>query len=231
MGRAEKTTNESSGMWTRVGLRAVDSRTRLGFVVGLVLMLGSLATILVAWLLSPSYDPLTQTISELGTQKTAGSIVFMAGMTLNGFLMVAYAYLFVQKLGETSLIYHATWMTGVAGLALVGLALLPTEGPTELPHFLFALAYFFLFALGVAVLSRYYHTRTTSHRWLVSGGYSATAITVFFLFAFPTPFGPVVQKITVMGFMAWHLSLLAVWWKEKRGQDVGETVHKSPVRT
>lgn len=199
-----------------ITLRKIDTE-KIGIIAGVMGFLISFVFILLAYINSPDYDPVNQTISKLGILTISGSYFFATGTILSGMAIIILFWLYITKnIPVNSLkLYNTDFSTlsgifGVlGGIFLIGVGIFPDKGFTVIPHFITAALMFSCMGTNIFLNSV---ILIENNLWDNSGtnlGYFGIAVVliaiIHAIFSLLKFFGPVWQKIAVFSFIVWYI--------------------------
>jgi hypothetical protein len=165
--------------------------------------------IAIAMLNFPNYDPLTMTISMLGT-KSSSSFFFTIGILVvvgTMFYLLVILSPIIQDLFHNQ-IRKFKWIFVIYSsmlICFIGVVIFPSSGNTSTIHYIIAVALFILMAVGTSWTSKLAHQVLPNWNKRISElGYicSASVVSLFFLLLV-WEYGPFMQKITIILFNIW----------------------------
>jgi len=119
---------------------------RLGAYAGVVCPPAAAAVLLLAGWLSPGYDPVRTTLSHLGQRGQPFALAVNLAFAALGFAYVGVAWALGRSLGRRG--WSGAGLLAVAGVALVGVAVVSRDPARPVPHRLVALVLFLALALA-----------------------------------------------------------------------------------
>jgi len=165
----------------------------------------------VAILLTPGYDMAGQFLSELGVGGLAAHI-FNLGLIITGISFTLFFLSVRAPLDETKVGLIGRILGVDSSVALIGVGAFPLTQP--MLHIIFAFAFFALTGASILLLSIYLFLKL-QFKILSLVGLGVVIIDIIFGFACCGQLGPIMQKITVLGFGAWIMILnLAILRKQ-----------------
>ncbi len=199
-------------------LKNIEKNDAFGLIIGISgFFLGSVFVVL-AYLNSPSYNPVEHTISKLGIQTQLGGFYFTIGVLTLAISMAVYFWFYVQKKViqlsyakvQPKLSLYSVYLGIIGSIFLSGVGLLPDRDLTVIPHFLTAAAMFFSYGSSIFLISYLIfkgQEKESSNLKLVAYlGFAVCAMAIIHGILSTLKFyGPVWQKIAVFGYIIWFI--------------------------
>ena len=189
----------------------------IGLLSGLISFLSFVIFIPLAYIYTPSYDPINQTISKLGIITPNGSFYFSIGNLISGLSIIIYYWFFLNRvvplsprtINNTSITTISSIFGVLGGIFLIGVGILPDRDLTIIPHFLTATAMFCsiggsIFLFSIVLLED--EAITITGRLIAFLGILTCVIAILHgVFSVLKIFGPLWQKTSVAAYIVWQI--------------------------
>ncbi|MHA2364098.1 MAG: DUF998 domain-containing protein [Candidatus Hodarchaeales archaeon] len=196
-------------------------KEKFGLFCGALSILSAFIFIIIAYLNSPGYDPVNQTISKLGITPY-GSLPFAFGTVLSGISFIFYFLFYlngkISKPGSKFLDLHLSTLFGIlGGIFLAGVGLFPDKEPFIVLHFVSAFFFFSFFGFSILLISLNLEVTEIDSRveFLRIFGLLVVFLAILHgIFSTIDFYGPIWQKISVISYFFWYSWLMIYFWKK-----------------